>query len=92
MFRQAERSIQLDFRCRSCGLAGLTPEVTQQEAVLLTRDQLSIRCPKCGDILTIRAHTLELLAKNRGVTSFGQEVRELMEQALRQELERRNSE
>ncbi len=86
-----ERSIQLDFRCRSCGLAGLTPEVSQREAVLLTRDQLSIRCPKCGAILTIRTTGLELLASHRGV-SFAQETRKLLEQALAQELSEREKE
>ncbi len=88
MVRSPEREVQLEFRCPSCGLAGLTPEVTQQEAAYLARGQLEIRCPKCSAILAIRADDLELLAGVQGV-SLLQETRELLQQAILQELKDR---
>ena len=89
MIDSSERSIQLDFRCRSCGLAGLTPELTPQEAVCLRRGDLKLRCPKCGAILKIRTNALGLLAMYQGV-SFLEVVRDELEQVLTQELERRD--
>ncbi len=86
IFGSAEREVQLEFRCPSCGLAGLTPEVTQQEAVCLARGELEIRCPKCGAILGIRADDLELLAGSRAV-SLLQESRKELEQVLLEALE-----
>ncbi len=90
MFGSKERRVQLEFRCRSCRLAGLTPEVTQQEAVHLARAELEIRCPRCGAILAIRADDLELLAGSRTV-SLLQETREELQQAILQELKNRES-
>ncbi len=88
MARSPEREVQLEFRCPSCGLAGLTPEVTQQEAVHLAYADLEIRCPRCGAILAIRTDALEVLAGRPGVTLL-QETRKLLEQAILQELKKR---
>ncbi len=87
--RQSERTIQLELQCRSCGLAGLTPEVSRLEAVHLVRGELEIRCPKCGAILTIITSELEILARSPGV-SLIQKSREFLEQALNQELKDRD--
>ena len=96
MSEPAERSVQLEFRCRHCGLAGLTPEVTEQEARLLSAGELEIRCPRCGAVLAIRSGGLGLLAElgslaGRQATSFSELVRQALEQALTQELEERRN-
>ena len=69
--------VQLDFNCRSCGLAGLTPAVKPHEARALMADQLQLRCPKCGHIVAIRSELGDL-------ASGEYSVRSLLQQALDQ--------
>ncbi len=79
------RSIQLGFQCNSCGLAGLTPEVTRQEALHLACAELEISCPTCGSILSILTSELEIRTRGRAAT-FARTVRDELEQVLTQEL------
>lgn len=52
---------QLEFRCGSCGLAGMTPEVRYDEALALVRDELQLRCPKCARIVSIETPISDLM-------------------------------
>jgi len=52
---------QLKFRCNQCGLAGLTPDVTVDEAGALVRRQLGLRCPTCGAVITFQTTTGDLV-------------------------------
>ncbi len=96
MSESPERSVQRECRCRHCGLGGLPPEVTEQEALLLSAGDLEIRCPQCGAILKIRSGGLELLAglgvlAQRRAASWSELVRQALEQTLGRELEQRRN-
>ena len=57
------RQIQLQFLCPGCGLKGLTPKVTPNEAIGLVRVELKLRCPACCAILSIRTTEADLEAE-----------------------------
>ena len=79
--------MQLEFFCRRCGLKGLTPEVSAEEALLLARGELELRCPKCGLILSIQATESELIAATgAATTTLETPIAELVERALRKYL------
>ena len=53
--------VPLDFRCAQCGQAGLTPEVTLEDARLLVQRRLHLRCPRCGSVISITTPEARLL-------------------------------
>lgn len=45
--------MQLEFRCPECGVSGLTPEITEQDAIAVALKELSIWCPCCSAIIEV---------------------------------------
>ena len=79
--------MQLEFLCRRCGLKGLTPEVSAEEALLLARGELELRCPKCGLVLSMRTTESELINATETVAaelqrSFAEVVKRAIERYL----------
>jgi len=58
--------IQLEFNCPKCHLSGLTPEVGRDAAVLLSRSDVQLPCPRCGSVLQILDSTRDVKRKLRG--------------------------
>jgi predicted RNA-binding Zn-ribbon protein involved in translation (DUF1610 family) len=77
------RDIQLEFICPSCGLQGLTPEVTSDEAIGLARGELKLRCPVCQAIILMRATE----ANVRAELSRRQDSKILLEIAMQQAMQ-----
>lgn len=47
--------VQIEFVCEACGLRGLTPEVSYEQAIALVRGALELPCPRCTRAITALA-------------------------------------
>ena len=47
--------VQIEFVCEACGLRGLTPEVSYEQALALARNSLELPCPTCRRAITALA-------------------------------------
>ncbi len=86
--RMKPEGIQLEFRCPDCGTSGLSPEISEDEAIAVILKDLSIPCPRCCAVIEITESIARVRWKVRAAQT-GESVSLLVRGALKAEVERR---